>query len=79
MPKWRSWEATSKAEWGMALEREAVIRPLAEQARLSTQLLRTPSRAFGLAGVFLCDSVRDHQSRLRPVENEIRRVITYPL
>jgi hypothetical protein len=29
-------EAASETEWGIALEREAVIRPLAEQARLST-------------------------------------------
>ncbi len=35
MQKWRAWEAASDAEWGLALDREAVIRPLAEQARLS--------------------------------------------
>ena len=34
MQKWRQWEAASEAEWGLALEREAVIRPLAEQEKL---------------------------------------------
>jgi hypothetical protein len=35
MQRWLPWEAASEAEWGLALEREAVIRPLAEQERLS--------------------------------------------
>jgi hypothetical protein len=35
MQKWRPWEAASEAEWGLALEREAVTRSLAEQERLS--------------------------------------------
>ena len=30
MQKWRSWQAASEAEWGLAVEREMVIRPLAE-------------------------------------------------
>ena len=33
MQKWRPWEADSDTEWGLALEREAVIRPLTEQER----------------------------------------------
>ena len=39
MQKWRPWEAASDTEWGLALEREAVIRPLTEQERLSTAAL----------------------------------------
>ena len=35
MQKWRQWEAASEAAWGLALEREAVIRPLAEQGKVS--------------------------------------------
>ena len=35
MQKWRQWEAASEAEWGLALERETVIRPLAEQGKVS--------------------------------------------
>ena len=33
MQKWRPWEAAYDTEWGLALEREAVIRPLTEQER----------------------------------------------
>jgi hypothetical protein len=39
MQKWRPWEAASDTEWGLALEREAVIRPLTEPERLSTAAL----------------------------------------
>src|SRR5215472_7652191 len=35
MQNWRPWDAVSKADWGLAVEREAVIRPLAEEAKLS--------------------------------------------
>jgi hypothetical protein len=35
MQKWQQWEAASEADWGTAVQREAVIRPLAEQAQLS--------------------------------------------
>jgi hypothetical protein len=41
--KWRSWEMASSADWSTALERESVIRPLAEQLRLS--------RAISVVGV----------------------------
>jgi hypothetical protein len=47
MQKWRSWEAASDSEWGLALEREAVIGLLAEQGRLSVAAIdgrgRSPS------------------------------------
>src|ERR1700733_3214802 len=29
MQKWQQWESASEADWGLAVEREAVIRPLA--------------------------------------------------
>ena len=35
MQNWRPWDVVSKADWGLAVEREAVIRPLAEEAKLS--------------------------------------------
>ena len=34
MQKWRTWESASGSDWGTALEREAVIRPLVEYHRL---------------------------------------------
>ena len=35
MQGWRQWETASKAEWGAAVERESVIRSLAEEERLT--------------------------------------------
>jgi len=35
MQRWREWETASKADWGLALQREAVARPLAEERRLN--------------------------------------------
>lgn len=34
MQKWRQWEAASESDWGLAVEREGVIRPLAERQKL---------------------------------------------
>jgi putative transposase len=36
MQQWQQWEAASEADWGVAVEREMVIRPLAEHHQLST-------------------------------------------
>ena len=33
MQKWRQWENANQDAWQLALEREAVIRPLAEKGR----------------------------------------------
>ena len=35
MQDWRPWETASKADWGLAVERESVIRPLAEEEKLT--------------------------------------------
>ena len=40
MPDWRQWETASQAEWGLAVERESVIRPLVEEDKFSAELLR---------------------------------------
>jgi hypothetical protein len=37
MQKWQQWESASEADWGLAVEREAVIRPLAAHKRLCTE------------------------------------------
>ncbi len=39
MQKWRQWESASEVDWGLAVERESVIRSLAEEPRLSRQEL----------------------------------------
>ena len=36
MQKWQQWEAASGADWSVAVGREAVIRPLAQQKQLSS-------------------------------------------
>jgi len=36
--KWREWSTASDVDWGMALQREAVIRPLAEQRTSAAKL-----------------------------------------
>ena len=36
MQKWQQWEAASEADWGIAVEREGIIRSLAERDQLST-------------------------------------------
>lgn len=35
MQKWQQWETASQVDWGLAVEREAVIRPLVEQQSLT--------------------------------------------
>ena len=39
MPDWRQWETASDAEWGLAVKRESIIRPLAAEGKLSAGLL----------------------------------------
>lgn len=36
MQKWQQWEAASEVDWGIAVEREAIIHLLAERDQLST-------------------------------------------
>jgi hypothetical protein len=48
MQRWREWQAASASDWGAAHQREAVIRPLAEQTRLAAPLVAEALLAFGL-------------------------------
>src|SRR5690242_16853794 len=63
MQKWRSWEAASKTEWGLAVEREAVIRPLAEQTRLSTAIVEDAANRLQLSRSVLYELVRRYRRR----------------
>jgi putative transposase len=63
MQQWRSWEAASEAEWGLAMEREAVIRPLAEQARLSMAVIEDAVARLRLSRSVLYDLVRRYRQR----------------
>jgi hypothetical protein len=37
MQNWRPWDTASDGDWGLAVKREAVIRPLSEEGKLSGQ------------------------------------------
>jgi hypothetical protein len=49
MQKWQPWETAGEAAWGLAMQREAVIRPLAEQARLRAKSVADAARQLGLS------------------------------
>ena len=72
MQKWRPWEAASDAEWGLALEREAVIRPLAEQARLSAAAVNEARSRLHVSRSVFYDLVRRY--RRRPQTSDIASV-----
>ena len=46
MQKWRQGETASKVDWGLAVERESVTRPLAEEEKLTN--VRLPEAMLGL-------------------------------
>src|SRR6516225_11768323 len=48
MQKWRPWETANEVEWGLAVERESVIRPLAEEEKLTN--VRLPEARDGKRG-----------------------------
>jgi putative transposase len=64
MQKWRQWETASKADWGLALERESVVRPLAEEPKLTKERLQQAMLQLGLSRSVLYDLVR--RFKLRP-------------
>jgi putative transposase len=44
MQAWRQWESAPDSDWGTALEREAVIRPMAEERKLGKAAIEEASR-----------------------------------
>ena len=63
MQKWRQWEAASEADWGLALQREAVIRPLAEQGKLSGGDVEMATRQLRIGRSVLYDLVNRYRRR----------------
>jgi hypothetical protein len=49
MQKWRQSEAAKRGEWQLALEREAVIRPLAGEGKLTITLIEEATRQLQLS------------------------------
>ena len=64
MQKWRQWDAASKADWGLAVERETVIRPLAEDAKLTKDRLQEAMLQLSLGRSVLYKLI--HRYRQRP-------------
>ena len=63
MQKWQQWESASEADWGLAVEREAVIRPLAAQKRLCTDDVEEAARHLGVVRSVLYKLVRRYRQR----------------
>jgi hypothetical protein len=61
--KWRSWETASPEDWSIALEREAVIRPLAEQLRLSQAIIESAAQRLRLSRIALYRLLRRYRQR----------------
>ena len=64
MEKWRPWETASDADWETAVEREALIRTLAEDERLTKERLQEAMLALGLCRSLLYKLL--HRYRQRP-------------
>jgi putative transposase len=64
MQKWRQWETASKADWATALEREAVIRVLAEEHELTGERVREAMQRLNLSRSVIYKLI--HRFRQRP-------------
>ena len=63
MQKWQHWQTASTADWSGALEREAVIRPLADQLRLTEATVQGAAAQLGLDRVTIYRLVRRYRQR----------------
>jgi len=63
MQKWRPWETANEVEWRLALERESVIRPLAEEQRLTNGRLQEAMLRLGLSRSVLYKLVQRYRDR----------------
>jgi len=64
MQKWRQWETASEADWGAAVERESVIRSIAEEERLTHEQLQEAMLRLNLRRSVVYKLV--HRFRQRP-------------
>jgi len=63
MPKGHEWEIAGEAAWGVALLREAVIRPLAEHSRLSAESVAEAADQLGLSRTILYKLLQRYRRR----------------
>ncbi len=63
MQRWQEWQTASDADWSAALKREAIIRPLAEQVRLSESAVVEAAESLGLGRVTIYRLVNRYKRR----------------
>jgi putative transposase len=63
MQKWRQWQTASEGDWNAAIAREAVIRPLAEQSRLTQDAVEHAASQLGLSRTSVYRMVRRFKQR----------------
>jgi len=63
MQKYQQWETAGEAAWGVALQRETVIRPLAEQPRLSAESIAEAACLLGLSRSALYELLQRYRRR----------------
>ena len=63
MPKWRPWQTANQVEWGLAVERESVILPLAEEEKLTNVRLPEAMLRLGVSRSALYKLVQRYRDR----------------
>jgi putative transposase len=63
MQKWQQWEVASESDWGLAVEREAVIRPLAERPKLNIDDVEDAMRRLRISQSVLYNLLRRYKQR----------------
>src|SRR5215472_1919893 len=65
MQKWRQWESAPDSDWGTALEREAVIRPLAEERKLGRAAVQEASQHLGVSRALVYRLIARYRQRAK--------------
>ena len=63
MQKWRQWESAPDSDWGTALQREAVIRPLAEEWKLGRVAVQEASQHLGVSRALVYRLIARYRQR----------------
>ena len=63
MQRWREWQTASDSDWGVASQREAVIRPLADQVRLTETDVTTAAHQLKLSRATLYRLIGRYRQR----------------
>src|SRR3954452_4677071 len=65
MKNWRTWEPASEMDWSLAVERESVIRALAEAAKLTREQVKDAMTQLKLGRSVLYKLVQRYKQRPR--------------